>query len=93
MRDSVAEEEFYADLGEMLGTGHDYVVTPGRWKKRWGPRTPGNGRFSGHGIVRCFGETVHVALYKPHIHGIYGSKDEALRMVQGALVRDWLNGE
>ena len=70
-------ERFYQKCGELLGM----TYTAGAPQKlglyrdgsqrqstnasRWGGREPGSGRFPGYGIIRVFGNKVHVALHTP----------------------------
>lgn len=79
------EEDFYGECAEILGTEHEYrdqvprpkvsrdgvVYTPSTTQTRWGPRTPGNGRFPGFGLIRLFWpNTVQINLTKPKIISI-----------------------
>jgi hypothetical protein len=73
-------EEFYCRVSEITGISHDYIE-PFRYLRfdrqlgkfvettrlrRWGNRTPGNGRFPGLGLIRYFGPTcIQMALQKP----------------------------
>jgi hypothetical protein len=79
-------QEFYAEVGAILGVDHEYVTPPAPGKKlRWGPRGPGNGRFPGHGIVRMFSPTViHVALTKPVLFATFESPELALTAISQA---------
>lgn len=46
-------------------------------RNRWGPRNPGNGRFDGFGLIRVYGNKVHVSLYRPIlINKLFDSKEE-----------------
>lgn len=82
----MSHEEFYAAVAALLGTTHDFVQPPREGAKlRWGPRTPGNGRFPGHGLVRIFGDKIHVALTTPFLTGVFGSKDSALAAIGEAV--------
>jgi hypothetical protein len=86
----MTDEEFYAEVGRLLGVDHawtrplpssrirrDGSVT-NTYKTRWNGREPGNGRFPGRGIVRVVGSSVHVALREPSLQAVYASKKEAL---------------
>lgn len=79
-------QEFYDAVAAIFNETHDYVPPPsGALKKRWGPRTPGNGRFPGRGIVRFFSPTViHVALRHPSINGQFADPDAALTAIKQA---------
>lgn len=78
-------EVFYNQIADLLETTH--VFKPQRrYMRRWGDRTPGNGRFPGHGIVRAFSETnIHMALHTPVVSGTYQSFREAVQAVRSAL--------
>lgn len=79
------KEQFYATVGALLGVHHDW--TPERqYMRRWGPRTPGNGRYAGHGIVRAYSEDkIHVNLYNPEISGTFKSFEEAISAISKSL--------
>jgi len=90
-------EEFYDAVAAIFDTVHLYVIppTPGA-KRRWGPRTPGNGRFPGHGIVRFFSPTsIHVVLHDPILSGVFNDPEIALREIRKAeatrRVQHWFN--
>lgn len=67
-------EQFYRECAEILGTNHEFnpkqpmvtgrdghpKVNTGRWD-----RSLGSGRFPGRGVIRLFGERVHVCLRDP----------------------------
>jgi len=75
----LTNEEFYDEVAGILGTTYDCKPFPWYKRTRWNNRTPGSGRYPGYGLVRCFGEGVHIALQKPvSVHKIFSSKDEAL---------------
>ncbi len=58
-------EDFYGQCAEILGTEHVYREPASR-PTRWGPRTPGNGRFPDFGMIRLFWpNTVQINLLQP----------------------------
>jgi hypothetical protein len=59
------EEGFYQRCAELLGVPYTYRPFPYRRRTRWNNRSAGNGRFEGRGLIRLFGQTVHVALNAP----------------------------
>jgi hypothetical protein len=78
-------EVFYDTVAELLETQHPFKELK-LYMSRWGDRTPGNGRFPGHGLVRVFSPTViHVALYEPKLYGAFTSFDTALEALRLAL--------
>lgn len=76
--------EFYEKCAELLGIEfEDNSFTQYR-RTRWNNRKPGNGRYPGYGIIRVFGDKVHVA-FKNH-HAIHNSKEEVLEWLAGGMV-------
>lgn len=74
-------DEFYHKCAELLGVEYDCKSFP--WtsykRTRWNNRAAGSGRYSGFGIIRKFGNQVHVALQNPVNHTkIYDSEQEVL---------------
>lgn len=82
------EEEFYNKIAELLGTQHVYVQ-PVTYMRRWGKRTPGNGRFPGHGVIRVHAsDRIHFAFYTPAFSKTFKSFDEALVGLSGILTQE-----
>ena len=81
----MTDEEFYAECAALLGADHEGHPFPYRKRTRWNNRIPGRGRFKNAGLIRIFGNQIHVALTKPRIMGIYDSKDVALRAIRGMM--------
>ena len=92
------KKDFYNQIAILLNTTHTYSTfndnlpvnkkTGIRFNTnatRWGPRTPGNGRFPGHGIVRDFGSEILVNLHEPEINGIFESREKALNAIKKTL--------
>lgn len=71
-------EEFYERVAEILQCDHTPNPFPYRKRTRWNNRKPGSGRFEGHGIVRVFGDSVHVALTFPKYWAIIKGKQNTL---------------
>lgn len=64
---------------------YEFLPKPKK-RGRWGPRTPGNGRFPGHGLVRWFGPNgIHVNLTSPKLSGFYTSPEQAIVAIRAAL--------
>jgi len=73
------EQGFYQACAALLGAEHDYRAFPYRRPTRWNNRTPGNGRFPGFGLIRLFGEKVHMQLRAPApVNRWFEGKDAAL---------------
>lgn len=71
------DKDFYHKCAEILGVEYDGESFQYRYRTRWNNRKPGSGRYPGYGIIRKFGNQIHVALTKPiSHHGIYNSEEE-----------------
>lgn len=69
----MTKEEFYKKLDELFLVSNYRIPIP--YRRRWGQRSPGNGRYADRGIVRWFSEDViHASLYNPLINGVFTSK-------------------
>ena len=73
----MTDEQFYEECASLLGTTHEGQPFPFYKRTRWNNRTAGRGRFPGRGIIRVFGDVVHVSLNNPALHMV-GSKEEVL---------------
>lgn len=96
-----AIEDFYSQCAEILGTGHEFRdqvprpkvsrdgvrYIPSTTQTRWGPRSPGNGRFPGFGTIRLFWpETVQINLLNPKRIAItIEGRDKALDYLRNEL--------
>jgi hypothetical protein len=79
------EEDFYAEAARLLQTTNNYHQ-PREYMRRWGPRTPGNGRFPNHGIIRAWAaDKIHIALHTPTLNGSYTSYEAALQAIKESL--------
>jgi hypothetical protein len=75
------KESFYGSVADVLGVSENYVEAM-PYRRRWGQRTPGNGRFEGFGLVRWFGNNlIHVSL-EGHGPRVFSSPDEALVWIE-----------
>lgn len=89
------QKEFYAKCAEIVGTESKYITPkklakrfnrhtgemylPPTGATRWGGREPGNGRFPGLGLIRCFGPgCIQINIKNPNLSGTYKSYEEAL---------------
>ena len=68
---------FYEKCAKLLGTTYECESFPWRKRTRWNNRSPGGGRYPGFGIIRKFGNSIHVSLRHPVVHhAIYDSEEE-----------------
>jgi hypothetical protein len=75
-------EVFYQSVAALLQCDSHYTKFPYGRRTRWNNRSAGNGRFSGHGLVRYFGSNhIHVQLVNPPVNGLYRSADDALMAI------------
>ena len=89
------EKEFYKECVKIVGTESEYTTPkkiskrfnretgemyqPPTSATRWGGREPGNGRFPGLGLIRCFGSNcIQVNIKNPTLSKTYESYEEAL---------------
>jgi hypothetical protein len=80
------DEEFYARCADLLGTVHEYLPFTHYARTRWNNRKPGSGRFPGCGIIRIFGDEIHIAIRAPiAIHERVRGKRNALRLIEERL--------
>ena len=76
------EQGFYRACAELLGVAHSYRPFAFRRPTRWNNRTPGNGRFPGFGLIRLFGDSVHMHLRAPEaVNRRFASQEEALNFL------------
>lgn len=74
-----AEGRFYKRCAELLCVPDTYSAFPYRKRTRWNNRAPGNGRFEGFGLIRLFGNSVHMMLKHPYaVNRFFPSKETAL---------------
>ena len=74
----MSKKEFYEECDKIFGQSH-LPPTTQRYRGRWGPRTPGSGRFEGYGLVRWFSPSlVHISLRQQVALQTYMTAHEAL---------------
>ncbi|HYD87562.1 MAG TPA: hypothetical protein VEA80_08820 [Vitreimonas sp.] len=84
----VVEQGFYQACAELLGAEHDYRPFPFRRRTRWNNRAAGNGRFPGFGVIRIFGDRVHMQLRAPAaVNRWFASQAEALAHLRALVGR------
>lgn len=87
----MTNETFYNKCAELLGANHEYVPFPWAKRTRWNNRSPGSGRFEGFGIIRVFGDKVHVSLrYPVSVNKVFNSKEEVLVALSSNGSDTWL---
>lgn len=59
MKTNEEKQEFYDRVAIILNIEHEFHE-PVRRRNRWNTRKIGNGRFSGFGLVQCYGSFVRV---------------------------------
>lgn len=77
------KESFYAECAAILGVDYEYLPSLG-YRRRWGQRLPGNGRFRDIGLIRMFGPTcIHVAIEGSS--RTFKSQDETFKFLRGIV--------
>jgi len=80
----IADVEFYIKCSDILNVEFiDHSFTHYK-RTRWNNRSAGNGRFPGFGIIRVFGDKVHVACKLGSF--IFNSKEECVTWLEGGMV-------
>jgi len=83
MENSMDDKEFYDRCADILDAEHEYLPFAHYARTRWNNRKPGSGRFPGRGIIRIFGNDVHIAISSPiPIHQRVRGKQEALDLLE-----------
>lgn len=77
--------DFYRECARLLNTTHEGQPFPYRYRTRWNNRVAGQGRFPNHGIIRIFGDMVHVALTSPTLNFV-GTKEEVLARLRDETI-------
>jgi hypothetical protein len=78
------KREFYGAVASKLGIEDPYVeMLP--YRRRWGQRKPGNGRFPGFGLVRWFSESYILVTPEGGPCKVYDDPDSALSSINGPL--------
>ena len=60
-------DDFYAECAVILGVAHEGEEFTHYKRTRWNNRRPGRGRFPGAGLIRVFGDVVHINIRSPVI--------------------------
>jgi hypothetical protein len=56
------KEEFYRCVYQILELDDKYIESK-PYRRRWGQREPGNGRFEGYGLIRWFScDMIHISI-------------------------------
>ncbi len=75
-------QKFYEECASLLETTHEGEAFTLYRRTRWNNRRPGRGRFPGRGIIRVFGDTVHIALLTPRLNVIVETLPAALDLLR-----------
>jgi len=82
----MTDEAFYARCADLLGTVHEHLPFTHHKRTRWNNRKPGSGRFPGCGIIRIFGNEVHIAIRSPIVmHERVQGRNEAILLIEERL--------
>lgn len=73
--------DFYLECARILETDHNGDPFPYGKRTRWNNRKPGQGRFDQYGIIRIFGNSIHLAFHSPQLHRIFESKQQCLEFL------------
>lgn len=80
------DDIFYKECADLLDTTYDCESFPWRKRTRWNNRKPGSGRYPGYGLIRCFGDVVHVVLHTPvKLNATFTNKVDALNAIKQAI--------
>jgi hypothetical protein len=78
--------QFYAECAALLGTTDECQAFPHLYRTRWNNRAPGRGRFPRHGLIRAFGDIVHIQLHHPRvISEVFDSREAAIEYLRKHL--------
>lgn len=74
--------EFYARVGELLGTEHEGEAFRYSRRTRWNNREAGPGRYPGRGVVRYLGPRhIVLALREPSVYRVFQSEEAVIRFL------------
>lgn len=76
--------EFYERCAEILGQEFEDCSFKHYKRKRWNNRKPGNGRYKGFGLIRVYGNMVHISTSTTN--KLFNSKELALEWLEGGMV-------
>jgi len=83
MEKQMDDKEFYDRCADALGTEHEYLPFAHHARTRWNNRRPGSGRFPGCGIIRIFGDEIHIAITSPvPIHERIKGRSDAIELLE-----------
>lgn len=82
-KEAMDEDRFYEEVAEIIGAEHHGEAFLYANRTRWNNRRAGRGRYPGYGIVRLFGDSVHIALNRPvAINAVVSGRDAALDLLR-----------
>jgi hypothetical protein len=76
--------DFYLRCAEIMDAEHELIIrSPFFRRNRWNNREAGSGRFPGIGIVRHFGDAIHIAIHHPvEFTAVYDDPEDALAALE-----------
>ncbi len=70
---------FYEQCAEILKCDYDGKAFLGMYRNRWNNRIEGRGRYKGFGLIRKYGNQIHVSLRNPiSCNIIFDSEEKVL---------------
>lgn len=86
-RNIEADAAFYRTCASILGVPYQYIE-PRRKVTRWNNRHPGNGRYPGFGVIRLYGDQVHLCLTHPElVQASFPNRMDALAFLESVVRR------
>lgn len=82
---------FYEKCSEILKVSHEGSSFPYKKRTRWNNRAPGQGRFPGRGIIRHYGNVIHISLYNPSYNGIFETEEKVFEILKKLIDKEETN--
>ena len=76
--------EFYKRCAEILDQPFVDKTFKHYKKTRWNNRKPGNGNYPGFGLIKVYGNMVHITTHR--YNKLFNSKELALAWLSGGMV-------
>lgn len=90
----MSNEEFYIRCAEIIGISYECSPFPYYKRTRWNNRNPGSGRYPGFGIIRKFGDQIHVSLRHTISHNkIYNSEKDVFTFLENMILLSHIDGD
>lgn len=79
--EEITSEIFYENCSKILNLEHTHIE-PVQYRNRWNNRKPGNGRYTGYGLIRFYNnEFIHVQ-FASKGSGIFKSPEEVYEFLK-----------